>query len=96
MPCYPGGPNALMRYIASNVKYPAEAQKNGIQGRVVVSFVVDVDGGISNVEVVRPVDPSLNKEALRVVKSMPKWIPGRQNGEYVRVRYNVPIAFRLE
>lgn len=96
MPCYPGGPNALMRYIASNVKYPAEAQKNGIQGRVVVSFVVDVDGGISNVEVVRPVDPSLNKEALRVVKSMPRWIPGRQNGECVRVRYNVPIAFRLE
>lgn len=96
MPCYPGGSNALMRYLASNVKYPAEAQKNGIQGRVVVGFVVDVDGGISNVEVVRPVDPSLNKEALRVVKSMPRWIPGRQNGECVRVRYNVPIAFRLE
>ena len=85
-----------MEYLGNNVKYPVVAQENGVQGRVVVSFVVERDGSITDVKVVRSVDPSLDKEAVRVVKSMPRWIPGKQNGQAVRVKYNVPVAFRLQ
>lgn len=96
MPSFPGGNDALMKFLSDNVKYPVVAQENGVQGRVVVSFVVEKDGSITDVKVVRSVDPSLDKEAARVVKSMPHWIPGRQNGAAVRVKYNVPVSFRLQ
>ena len=96
MPSFPGGPQALMQWLSENVRYPVVAQENGVQGRVVVSFVVERDGSITDVKVVRSVDPSLDKEAARVVKSMPRWIPGKQNGQAVRVKYNVPVAFRLQ
>ena len=96
MPSFPGGPQALMQWLSDNVRYPVVAQENGVQGRVVVSFVVERDGSITDVKVVRSVDPSLDKEAARVVKSMPRWIPGKQNGQAVRVKYNVPVAFRLQ
>ena len=96
MPSFPGGNGALMSYLSQNVKYPVVAQENGVQGRVVVSFVVEKDGSITDVRVVKSVDPSLDKEAARVVQSMPKWIPGKQNGSAVRVKYNVPVAFRLQ
>ena len=96
MPSFPGGPAALMTYLSQNTKYPVVAQENGVQGRVVVSFVVDRDGSITDVRVVRSVDPSLDKEATRVVKSMPNWIPGKQNGSTVRVKYNVPVSFKLQ
>ena len=96
MPSFPGGPSALMEWLSNNVKYPVVAQENGVQGRVVVSFVVERDGSITDVKVVRGVDPSLDKEASRVVRAMPRWIPGKQNGSAVRVKYNVPGAFRLQ
>lgn len=96
MPSFPGGPSALTQYLSNNVKYPVVAQENGVQGRVVVSFVVERDGSITDVKVVRSVDPSLDREAARVVQSMPKWIPGKQNGSPVRVKYNVPVSFRLQ
>ena len=96
MPSFPGGSSALMQYLANNIKYPVVAQENGVQGRVVVSFVVEKDGSISDVKVVRSVDPSLDREAQRVVRSMPRWIPGKQNGSAVRVKYNVPVSFRLQ
>ncbi len=96
MPSFPGGPAALMSYLSQNTKYPVVAQENNVQGRVVVSFVVERDGSITDVRVVRSVDPSLDKEATRVVKSMPHWIPGKQNGSTVRVKYNVPVSFKLQ
>lgn len=96
MPSFPGGPSALMQYLSENIKYPVVAQENGVQGRVVVSFVVERDGSITDVNVVRSVDPSLDREATRVVKAMPKWLPGKQNGQAVRVKYNVPVSFRLQ
>lgn len=96
MPSFPGGNAALMKYLSDNVKYPVVAQENGVQGRVVVSFVVEKDGHITDVKVVRSVDPSLDKEAARVVRSMPSWIPGKQNGSAVRVKYNVPVSFKLQ
>ena len=96
MPSFPGGNAALMKYLGDNIKYPVVAQENGVQGRVVVSFVVERDGSITDVKVVRSVDPSLDREAVRVVSTMPKWIPGKQNGSAVRVKYNVPVAFRLQ
>ena len=96
MPSFPGGPSALMQYLASNIKYPVVAEENGVQGRVIVTFVVEKDGSITDVRVVKSVDPSLDKEAQRVVKSMPKWIPGKQNGSAVRVKYTVPVTFRLQ
>ena len=95
MPSFPGGQGALMNYLNSNIKYPVIAEENGIQGRVVVQFVVGKDGSISNVHVVKSVDPSLDKEAVRVVKNMPKWIPGKLNGQSVNVRYTLPVTFRL-
>ena len=96
MPSFPGGDKALLEYLSNNIKYPVVAQENGVQGRVVVSFVVEKDGSITDVNVVRSVDPSLDKEAARVVKSMPRWIPGKQNGSAVRVKYNVPVSFKLQ
>ena len=96
MPSFPGGQGALMSYLASNIKYPVVAQENGVQGRVIVSFVVELDGSISDVRVARSVDPSLDREAQRVVKSMPRWKPGKQNGSAVRVKYTVPVVFRLQ
>lgn len=96
MPEFPGGELALRKYLAKMVKYPAIAQENGIQGKVFISFVVEGNGTISNVKVGRGVDSSLDQEAIRVVKSMPKWIPGKQNGRTVRVSYTVPISFILQ
>ncbi|MBO5428100.1 MAG: energy transducer TonB [Prevotella sp.] len=96
MPAFPGGPAALMQYLHSHVKYPAVAEENGISGRVTVQFVVERDGSVTDVRTMKSVDPSLDREAERVVKSMPKWIPGKQNGSPVRVKYFVPVVFRLQ
>ena len=96
MPQFPGGNSALFEYLSKNIKYPVVAEENGVQGRVVVTFVVERDGSITDVKVVKSVDPSLDKEAQRVVKSMPHWIPGKQNGSAVRVKYTVPVTFRLQ
>jgi len=95
MPIFPGGDAALMKYLSENVKYPALAIKAQEQGRVVVSFTVEKDGAISDVKVARSVTPSLDAEAVRVIKAMPKWTPGKQDGQPVRVRYNVPVSFKL-
>ena len=96
MPSFPGGQGALLSYLSSHVKYPVVAQENGVQGRVTVSFVVERDGSITDVHVVRSVDPSLDREAARVVSSMPNWQPGKQNGSAVRVKFNVPVQFKLQ
>ena len=93
---FPGGAAALQAFLSSNTKYPVVAQENGVQGRVIVSFVVERDGSITDVRVVRSVDPSLDREASRVVRSMPRWSPGKQNGSAVRVKYTVPVVFRLQ
>jgi len=95
-PEFPGGDAALMKYIAESIKYPVIAQENGIQGRVICQFVVNKDGSIVDINVVRSVDPSLDKEAIRVIKSMPKWKPGKQRGKAVRVKFTLPIVFRLQ
>ena len=95
MPDFPGGMKALMEYLSQNIKYPAEAHAKGIQGRVIVCFVVKKDGSIDNIKVVRSVDPYLDKEAIRVITAMPKWKPGKQRGEAVNVRFTVPVMFRL-
>ena len=96
MPAFPGGDAALMKYLSENIKYPEAAEKAGEQGRVVVNFIVEKDGAISNVNVVRSVTPTLDAEAVRVIKAMPKWVPGKQDGQFVRVKYNVPVSFRLQ
>ncbi len=96
MPEFPGGELALRQFIANSIKYPVIAQENGIQGRVYVTFVVDADGSVSNPRIARGVDPSLDKEALRVVSLLPKWKPGKQRGKPVRVSYTVPINFQLQ
>ena len=96
MPSFPGGQGALMSFLNSNIKYPVVAQENGVQGRVIVGFVVERDGSITDVKVMRSVDPSLDREAQRVVKAMPRWKPGKQNGSAVRVKYTVPVVFRLQ
>lgn len=96
MPSYPGGMGALMQYLSSHIKYPVIAEENGIQGRVICTFVVERDGSITDVRIAKSVDPSLDKEAIRVVSSMPKWVPGRQNGSAVRVKYTLPVTFRLQ
>ena len=96
MPEFPGGDEALRKYLATSVKYPVIAQENGIQGRVFVAFVVDKNGNVTNVRVARPFDPNLDKEAVRVVQSMPKWTPGKQRGKAVKVSYTVPINFVLQ
>ena len=96
MPSFPGGQAALMSYLSNNIKYPQIAMENGVQGRVVCTFVVERDGSITDIRVVRGVDPSLDKEAIRVLKSMPHWIPGKQNGSAVRVKFTVPVTFKLQ
>ncbi len=96
MPSFPGGMGELMKFLGNNIKYPAVAQENGIQGRVIIQFVVEKDGSVANPVVVKGVDPALDKEALRVVKSMPNWTPGKQRGKAVRVKYTVPVTFRLQ
>ena len=96
MPEFPGGELALRQFIANSIKYPVIAQENGIQGRVYVTFVVDADGSVSEPRIARGVDPSLDKEALRVVGMLPKWKPGKQRGKPVRVSYTVPINFQLQ
>lgn len=96
MPKFPGGDSELLKFIAKSIKYPVIAQENGIQGRVICSFVVNRDGSVVDAEVLRGVDPSLDKEALRVIATMPKWTPGKQRGKPVRVKYTVPITFRLQ
>lgn len=96
MPTFPGGDAALFKYLSDNVKYPVIAQENGIQGRVICQFVVNKDGSIVDVQVVRSIDPSLDKEAVRVIQSMPKWTPGKQRGKAVRVKYTLPVNFKLQ
>ena len=95
MPEYPGGMQAFIEYLQQNVKYPVDAEKQKVEGKVLATFVVETDGSISDVEVVRPVFPSLDAEAVRVLSGMPKWIPGKQSGKVVRVKYTVPISFHL-
>jgi len=95
-PEFPGGEAALMAYIKKNLKYPAFAAENGIQGRVTLSFTVEKDGSIANIEVMRSPAEELSKEAIRVVQSMPKWKPGKQRGKAVRVKYVLPVTFRLQ
>ena len=95
-PEFPGGMSALMKFLSDNIKYPVIAQENGIQGRVITNFVVERDGSISDVQVVRGQDPSLDREAVRVIKTMPKWTPGQQRGKAVRVRFTLPVVFRLQ
>lgn len=96
MPEFPGGEMALRKYIANNIEYPQVAQDNGIQGKVYVTFVVSKDGSVANAKIARGIDPALDKEALRVVNSLPKWEPGKQRGENVNVSYTVPINFALQ
>lgn len=96
MPEFPGGNAALVSFLSKNVKYPLIAQENGIKGKVFVTFVVDENGDIYNVTLARGVDASLDREAIRVVKSMPRWKPGRQGNTAVKVRYTVPINFILQ
>ena len=95
-PEFPGGTTALMKFLGDNINYPVIAQENGIQGRVIMNFVVERDGSISDVQVVRGQDPSLDREAERVIKTMPKWKPGQQRGKPVRVRFTLPVVFRLQ
>ena len=96
MPQFPGGSMALFEYLMQNVKYPEDAEKQKVEGSVIANFVVEADGTIANVGVSRPVFPSLDAEAIRVLKAMPKWTPGRQDGKAVRVRYVVPVRFKLK
>ena len=96
MPQYPGGVGKLMEYVSMNVRYPKEAESKSIQGRVVTTFVVEKDGSITDAEVIKSVDPALDAEALRVVKAMPKWTPGKQEGKPIRVKYTMPITFALQ
>lgn len=95
-PEFPGGNTAMMKFLSDNIKYPVIAQENGISGRVITNFVVERDGSITDVQVVRGVDPSLDKEAVRVIQSMPRWKPGQQRGSAVRVRFTLPVVFRLQ
>lgn len=96
MPRYPGGEEALKKYIANTLNYPDVAKKEGIQGKVYVSFVVEKDGSVGDTKIARGVEPALDNEALRVVKTLPKWIPGKQKGKAVRVQYTLPINFALQ
>ena len=96
MPSFPGGMKAMMDYLAKNIRYPADAKNNQIEGRVILQFIVDKKGRLSDIKVVKSVEPSLNAEAVRVVKSMPRWNPGTQQGKAVKVRYTLPVTFRLQ
>jgi protein TonB len=95
-PEFPGGNTAMMKFLSDNIKYPVIAQENGIQGRVICNFVVERDGSITDVQVVRGVDLSLDREAVRVIQQMPRWKPGKQRGQAVRVRFTLPVVFRLQ
>ena len=96
MPSFPGGTAALMKYLSENVKYPEQAEKESIQGRVVCKFAVGEDGSISDITVAKSVDPLLDAEAVRVIELMPEWIPGKQNGQPSKASFTLPITFRLE
>ena len=96
MPIFEGGDAALLKYLRENLKYPDNTKDRGVQGRLVIGFIVEKDGSLTDVKVLRPVDIDLDAEVLRVVKGMPKWIPGRQNGKRVRVRYLLPIHICLQ
>lgn len=96
MPEFPGGPAALMKYLSSNVRYPVAALENNIQGRVIVQFTVRRDGSIADVQVVRPVNPALDREAIRLISSMPKWKAGMQRGKAVHCKFTVPVTFKLQ
>ncbi len=96
VPQFPGGEKELMSYISKNLKYPTLAVDNGIQGRVILRFVVSKTGDVTDVQIMKGLDPSCDKEAIRVVKSMPKWVPGRQNGKNVAVYYTLPITYKLQ
>lgn len=93
---FPGGQNALLQWLGANIRYPSSAAEKNIQGRVILKFVVEKDGSISNIQVLRGVDADLDKEAVRVIRSMPKWQPGRNNGEVVRTYFTIPITFKLQ
>lgn len=96
MPEFPGGASKMMEFIARNIKYPPMARESGIQGRVFVNFVVEPDGSVSNVKVLRGIGGGCDEEAIRVVETMPKWTPGRQRGKAVRVSFNLPVRFTLQ
>ena len=96
MPIFEGGDAALLKYLRENLKYPDNTKDRGVQGRLVIGFIVEKDGSLTDVKVLRPVDIDLDAEVLRVIKGMPKWIPGRQNGKRVRVRYLLPIHICLQ
>lgn len=96
MPAFPGGMEAMIQFISNNIQYPADAQKQKVDGRVLVNFVVEKDGSITEVKVIKPTFPSLDAEAVRVVKAMPKWKPGYQKGQAVRVQFTMPINFSLK
>lgn len=96
MPEYPGGMPAMFEFLMKNMKYPKDAEKQKVEGRVMVMFVVETDGSISDVKVAKNTFPSLDAEAVRVVQSMPKWTPGRDKGKVVRVQYTLPVSFRLK
>ena len=96
MPQFPGGASAMFKYLTDNVSYPAEAEKKGVQGRVIIAFIVECDGSVSNPKVTTSAEEHLDKEALRLVRAMPKWTPGTQGGHPVRVKYTIPVTFRLQ
>ena len=96
LPEYPGGMPAMMTFLQDNMKYPEDAEKQKVDGRVIVQFIVETDGSVSDVKVAKQVFPSLDAEAIRVVQSMPKWIPGKDKGKVVRVKFQLPIVFRLK
>jgi len=96
MPEYPGGMMAMMEFLQKNMKYPADAEKQKVQGKVMVSFIVETNGSISDVKVMKNAFPSLDAEAIRVVKAMPRWTPGKQKGKVVRVHFSLPITYRLK
>ena len=95
MPEYPGGMQAMIEFLQTNMKYPEDAAKQKVEGRVMVQFVVETDGSVTDVHVAKQVFPSLDAEAIRVVQAMPKWTPGKEKGRVVRVKYNLPIVFRM-
>ena len=96
MPEFPGGMKEMLKFLQDNLKYPESAKKNNLEGRVIVQFVVEKDGTPTEFNVVRSVDPDLDAEALRVLKTMPKWKPGMEKGEAVRVKFTVPVSFKLQ
>ena len=96
MPEFPGGAVEMMKFLSENVKYPEAAMKAGTQGRVLATFIVEADGTVTNIKVVKKVSDEIDAEAVRVIKAMPKWKPGMQNGKVVRVKYTIPVSFRLQ